>query len=511
MMPANPKPDPTHERQGRFVALGVGIACAICIAAYFLCTTCSQRTRLWENLCRMESSGIVVAGLAVGTVVLLFLMYLAIRSLVSTVIHTMPIVTHGRITVSRRVAHWATPLVLCVASVLALITGFCLLSYFVELNTYERRIFLSFDFRSRQLTLLLTIFIGFVLLSVLSPLVLLMCKHVIDANHRLAARLTFVRAAGLMHAGMDPVGALCNGPVAGNDVSFVQMLDNMVPRLSTRDRALLGAADSLSLLRPVLIQKSEDIQEEDLTSRERFFVGLILLEWSFVFTVALFVMVHVLPKYDWLIRDWGNSAPTSVKILAYFSSWFLGSQPDQALPGGVYVLFSIAIVAQLVRMVVKGKHAAGAWVIRANLPLFKDAVMKPNLVEICFFLSHALRAGIPLPQALSAASTLDINPLVKTRILQWETAVRAGQDPAQSALAAGMPPLVCSFITCAQHGPAVGDALNRLARFYRNQTSRTRLVLQSLLMPAFVLINSVVAGVAIFGLFRAANILIIYR
>ncbi len=355
------------------------------------------------------------------------------------------------------------------------------------------------------------------ILSILfNPLALLVAVRYIQAKRQIASRLLLIQAAGLVNAGVDPRRALAQVEPFGTyldeqqyaiaqelqqDGNFARALNRCIPYLSSEDKALLLAGERMGVLGPVLTQKSHDLQDQSRSSVSGFIPSIIVMEWSAMIVLVLMIMTFIIPKFEMIFEDFGTGIPLLTKGLLYATKYLMGTMPEQAVPGVIYILlFFMAIpLLLLVWPVIKG--ALGQIAVWARIPVVRDAVVRAGLADACLFLGHALRAGVDLPGAVAQTRTLKLSGWVRGRLLAWETDMRAGIAPADAAQKAGLPPVMAAFIRSAQNGPAMGDALERLGRYYRDQTSRTWIVIENLAMPVAILVTGITIGWVVIALF----------
>ncbi len=500
----NPKPDPWKQaRHYSRALLGLLCAGAIFLSTFYLVSSPGMRNEFRHDFLGFSNLAIEIICIVAGIIFVLGASFVVLRIMVNAIINTMEVISAGRF--SPLVLTWFTSIVLGIWGFTMFLLGSIALGYLTR-YLFNESAFLVF-----LLELILWIF--FLLCN---PLILLVSVRYIQASRQLAARLMLIQAAGLINTGVDPIRALAQvNPSASyldarqhaiaqalkQNLTFAQAINRNVPYLSSADRKLLLAAERMGILGAVLTRKSHDLQQETKAGMNSFVPSIIVMEWSFLFTIVLLIMIFVIPKYERIFEDFGTDLPLATKTFMYISKFLMGTLPDQAMPGILYILIVLAFIPFVLLASPYIKAALGHVAVQARIPVVGDMVMRTNLVAACSFLAHTLRAGIDLPTAVAQTRTLWLSRAVSARLLAWENQMRAGIAPGDAAQSAGLPPVMAAFIRSAQNGPAMGNAMDRLARYYQNQTSRARIVIENLALPVTLLVTGIVVGAVVIALF----------
>jgi type IV pilus assembly protein PilC len=491
-----PNPPPPKKRPLALrLFLGFLFVAAIFLATFYLVSSPHQRNTITQDFLTFNTHAASALCIVIGSALALSAIYLILRFLTISIVRAVEIASAGRL--SPAALSWA------IAVVLGLWGFVMCVIISIALSVLSDAGFI--------LGLLLWFFF-----ICFNPLALLVAIRYVQAKRQLAARLLLIQAAGLVSAGVDPIRALANVrphmsyldarqhaivQSLRENLTFAEALNRAIPYLTRADKALLLAAQRMGILGPVLTQKSQDIQRQKNPGMTGFASSIVVMEWSFLVTVVLLIMIFVIPKFEKIFEDFGTDLPFATKTLLFTAKYLMGVLPDQPVPGILYLLLAFASIPLflIIWSFLKGRLARLA--VDIQLPILGDLFLRSGMVDVCYFLSHTLRAGIDLPTALAQTRTLVLNPAIKFRLAAWESQLRHGLPPAQAAQLAGLPPVMTAFIRSAQHGPAMGDAMDRLARYYQNQTSRTRIVLESLLMPLTILATGLVIGGVVIALF----------
>jgi type II secretory pathway component PulF len=263
---------------------------------------------------------------------------------------------------------------------------------------------------------------------------------------------------------------------AGSSIS--DALRFAIPGTPPRALALLQAAERMGRVGPELTRLLREEQNRQSTGlSERAFlrsypVAMILVV---VFIVSI-IMVFVMPKYMLIFRDFRVTLPPLTLLLVR-----LTSDPIQLLLfafAGVIV----ALAAQQLR-----RH------LRWSGP-FGFFTASRDLADVCHVLYTESDAGVPLPTAIRAAADLSISTSLEQKLLNWASAIEAGQRPADAARAAQLPDLVAGLTTST-------EGFDFLSRYYAGKFSRAMILIRAAGVPVITLCFGVIVAIVALALF----------
>jgi type II secretory pathway component PulF len=128
------------------------------------------------------------------------------------------------------------------------------------------------------------------------------------------------------------------------------------------------------------------------------------------------------------------------------------------------------------------------------------------LGEICQFISDAVRAGAPLPDALAGASGLHMNASIRKPLVEWRQGLLQGAPVGRAAAVAGMPAMLVGFLDAAtvpgkNAAPdELAAVMEFLARHYRVRFSHLAAVIATAVEPAVTLCLAVLVGTIVVAL-----------
>lgn len=211
--------------------------------------------------------------------------------------------------------------------------------------------------------------------------------------------------------------------------------------------------------------------------------------------------IVIVPKFHWIFKDFDSELPRLTRIVFDLSQTY-------SLP---LLLVSAAMAAGLagwsLRALFRGPlDVAGAlsplidpllW----SLPVTGGIQRDRGLAQAWELVAQAMRAGMPLPEALEEAATLRINRVLRSRLLQWSAALRSGEPLERAVAMANLPSADHGLIATAA---MTGDLINTmefLSRYHDQRFSRIAAVLSGTAMPLVVIGLAALTGAIVVAFF----------
>jgi type II secretory pathway component PulF len=166
-----------------------------------------------------------------------------------------------------------------------------------------------------------------------------------------------------------------------------------------------------------------------------------------------------------------------------------GAPPAET--AGVYHLFTwaqhygvIIIIALVLILVMFRQQEARRWLHQfwLNLPLLRNVLLPRFLASFSMGMAIALRAGIPMAEALLLVAKITQNLALKSKL---ETAAGRAAEGAKLTEALAplevFPPLYLATLATGEEAGALTDSLSGLAQMYRDETeAKAKIFLQGL-------------------------------
>jgi type IV pilus assembly protein PilC len=123
-----------------------------------------------------------------------------------------------------------------------------------------------------------------------------------------------------------------------------------------------------------------------------------------------------------------------------------------------------------------------------HLPVAGRMTRARGLADVCNVLADALGAGSSPVSALTDASELKLNGILRRRVRRWAERADAGLPLADAARAAGMPKLIVGLLATTAAGDDLPRVLRFLARYYESRFSRAAELLRSAAAPLLAVV-----------------------
>jgi type II secretory pathway component PulF len=215
--------------------------------------------------------------------------------------------------------------------------------------------------------------------------------------------------------------------------------------------------------------------------------------WSYpiiLIAVISLLMIVVIPKYEWIFRDFHLELPLVTRILLAIS---------RTLANDLSFVFLIILVLALVPL---GRAVASVFPFFRIKPPFDGAIADQliwwtpflggairdrGMAELCDLLSAGVQAGYPLNDALRESAAAQSNSVLRYRAVAWAEAVSRGQPMHEASRYARMPELFTAMLATVRNDESLLQVLGFLWRSYEFRFSRARAIAQAAYVPIIVL------------------------
>jgi len=251
-----------------------------------------------------------------------------------------------------------------------------------------------------------------------------------------------------------------------------------------------GMMDSL-LLRLV------DYMERQATLKGRILSAMAypLTLLGVAFLVLLFMLMWVVPLFDQMFIEFGDTLPWLTQVVLDLSTWI---QEHVLLLGGLCAVLVFA--GFQLYQTSKGRRTVDAFLLTA--PLISRLFQKSSVVQFTRTLGILLNSGVPILEGLMIAGKVSGNRVVEEAIQQVRVRIREGETIAQPlAQSAIFPPLVTQMIRVGESTGALDTMLEQIADLYEREMDRTVTVLTSLLEPMVILLIGLGIGIMVVAMY----------
>lgn len=245
---------------------------------------------------------------------------------------------------------------------------------------------------------------------------------------------------------------------------------------------LVRAGENSGLLAPVLDKLARSLEDEIKLKADVLSQVLYPSLVTAVSMVAIVVLLRfVVPRFEGFFLRFGEELPLVTKVVLALSRGLTRY-------GLVLLVFLLgaAVAGLLYFLSEQGKLTWSRWVLR--LPLLGPVVLHLNIAGFCRMLGMMLKSGVALLDGLSLLKTTIGNKVLAGVIGQAETEVRKGGTLARFfAGQEDIPFLVTQMTGVGEEAGNLDDMLEKIARFYEQDTRRKIDNLISLLGPVLIL------------------------
>jgi type II secretory pathway component PulF len=277
-----------------------------------------------------------------------------------------------------------------------------------------------------------------------------------------------------------------------------EALAGAVPELPVRTVGLIEFADKTGQLGPTLHRLVDEELNRSRNARndQAFAAWYPFLMFGLWTAVVSMFCVFVAPKFKQIFADFKVDLP-----LVFSFVWSLGDW-----------IWIVGLMAALVMLCCLGwqlrrslRNPPPVWVLSRlrgriawNLPLLRGLIRDRNMSDICICLADSLQLGYALDTALTRLAAIELNSVLRHRILNWANYLHGGMNPAEAARRARMPRMLVELLVTTADTPAMVEVLRFVGRFYTDRSAVRREAIRSAIIPVVtVLMGIAVATVAL--------------
>ncbi len=211
--------------------------------------------------------------------------------------------------------------------------------------------------------------------------------------------------------------------------------------------------------------------------------------------VISIIMFFVIPKFEELFREAGQSLPLPTHILITISKHFKM----------FFFLFVLTLIISFLsikkyRKSERGKYNTDKVFLR--LPLLGELFHKGAISRLARTLANLIGGGVPLLQALSIAGETSGNKVIEKAMEEVRINVSAGHSIADPMIYTGVfPYMLIEMVRIGEMSGNLEDMLNKVADFYEEEVDRTVQTLSTLVEPILIVFLGVIIGGILIALY----------
>lgn len=265
--------------------------------------------------------------------------------------------------------------------------------------------------------------------------------------------------------------------------SFADALEDLPGSFDMYFRASVRAGESAGKLPEVLEHLAVHI-EDRAGNRQSLQLALIYPALLALVSLAVIVglLTFVVPDIVRVFTARGADLPGLTRALIAVSDWV---QAWGAITAGCLAVLLLVGIALLRRPALRLRW--DRWLTR--LPFIKSLVLGLNSAQFSGTLATLVQSGVPLADALQAASGTVPNRYIKDKVAQITQDVQDGASLSKSTEAAGVfSPMLVAMIASGEASGRLGNSLDRAARDQNATLKATISTIVALVEPAVLLV-----------------------
>ena len=212
-------------------------------------------------------------------------------------------------------------------------------------------------------------------------------------------------------------------------------------------------------------------------------------------SIALFLMVKVIPIFADIYKDFGAKLPGPTQVLIQIS--------DIIRSYFVIVIAAIAMVVFAIMKLKRTKHGAEIWDrLKLRLPVFGKLIHKIAMSRFARTFAALLRSGVPILETLRIVGQSSGNTIVEQAVEKTAASIERGDNLAlalrQHAI---FPPMLVRMVSAGEQTGKVDVMLEKISDFYDEEIEATLSGLTSLIEPLLIVFLGVVVGSIVICMF----------
>jgi len=251
--------------------------------------------------------------------------------------------------------------------------------------------------------------------------------------------------------------------------------------------SLIRAGEQSGRLTEVLGKVIETLKWQDeqaaLTKRLLMYPAVVC---AVLVMTLLFMMIYVVPQLLTFLTSMGQQLPLQTRMLIAFSKffssyWYLVLLTPVVLVGAAWAA---------ARSNPAFAHRLDTWKLR--LPLLGPIIKKIIVTRVCNVFSIMYTSGITVLECIRSGEEVAGNRAIGRALRDAGRMIQDGGGISASFAATGLfPPLVVRMLRVGENSGALEEALNNVSYFFNRDVQESVTRLQTLLMPAMILLLGV--------------------
>lgn len=210
--------------------------------------------------------------------------------------------------------------------------------------------------------------------------------------------------------------------------------------------------------------------------------------------IMMFSLVAVVPRFGDLFKQMGfkNVPPLTAMVLSL----------SRLVSGSRAAVLMVLVVAAALPLFMLREDQEALLKLASRVPVIRRVVRVRSLARTARTLGTLLNAGVPLPAALRAASSVGGDRGIEGTLVRAVEMVQDG-SPLHKAIASGgtFPKMAVELVQVGEESGKLEEMLLRIADFYDREFATSLEKLTSLVQPVVILIIGALIGSVVLAIF----------
>lgn len=217
---------------------------------------------------------------------------------------------------------------------------------------------------------------------------------------------------------------------------------------------------------------------------------------TIAFSVSLFLLLFVVPKFESLYKGFGKELPLPTQVMINISN-FIGQWWYLLILG---LLITIIALVKSYRDNPAFRRRVSRIIL--NTPVFGMLLRKSIISRFSRTLATMFNAGVPLVEAMEPVASAAGNDIYRDIILLMRDNVAAGQQMHETLRRNDLfPTMVTQMIAIGEESGTLDVMLSKVADFYEEQVNDAVDMLSTLLEPMIIVVLGVIVGGIVISLY----------
>ncbi len=212
----------------------------------------------------------------------------------------------------------------------------------------------------------------------------------------------------------------------------------------------------------------------------------LILGFSAIVTVVL--LVFVIPVFQAMFKDFGQSLPAMTQYVVDMSEWMRANIGTVMLTGA-----ALSFAGYLALKSKQGRYLFDEFLL--NAPAIGPLVKKVAVAKFTRTMGTMLASGVPILEALDIVAGTAGNSVIEEGLQTVRAKISEGKAMSQPlAQLKYFPPMVVQMIAVGESTGAMDTMLNKIADFYDDEVDTAIGTMMSLIEPAIMAFLAVILG-----------------